>query len=210
MDLESLHTADSVSALVATQPAPRPPSPVSGPLYRVRAYADGDGLLHLFNEDDFLRHASTRDRFRSADEVNIWFDHIVAARRFEIVAVVEGGIAGFGGLYVSGDRLSHSGWLMLGVRRESQRRGIGSTLLRLIIETARSPAKLRKLQLTVFTDNAAALRLYRKYGFEVEGLHRAFVRRDAGFVDAYSMAMFFERDDRLDVSTAPVGLAPPI
>ena len=37
------------------------------------------------------------------------------------------------------------------------------------------------------SDNAAALRLYRKFGFEIEGTHRGFALRD-GIVDAYAMA----------------------
>jgi L-phenylalanine/L-methionine N-acetyltransferase len=192
MGPESLPPPSPVSPPLPPPSAAELPPPVSGPLYRVRERADGEGLLRLFNEDTFLRQASTRERFRSSDEVNLWFDHIVSARRFEIVAVAEARIVGFGGLFVLGDRLSHTGWLMLGVLSDSQRRGIGSTLLQLLIETAKSRAKLRKLQLTVFTDNAPALRLYKKHGFEVEGLHRSFVRRDAGFVDAYSMAKFFD------------------
>ena len=47
---------------------------------------------------------------------------------------------------------------------------------------------LLRLELTVYTDNAAALRLYRKFGFDIEGTHRGFALRDGVFVDAYAMA----------------------
>jgi putative acetyltransferase len=44
------------------------------------------------------------------------------------------------------------------------------------------------LELTVYTDNPAALALYRKFGFEQEGLLKAFAYRAGDYVDAYTMA----------------------
>lgn len=47
---------------------------------------------------------------------------------------------------------------------------------------------LRRVELTVYTDNAPALALYRKFGFETEGEMRDYAVRDGRFVDVYSMA----------------------
>jgi putative acetyltransferase len=44
------------------------------------------------------------------------------------------------------------------------------------------------MELTVYTDNAAAIRLYEKFGFEKEGLLRSFGYRDGQYVDVYTMA----------------------
>jgi RimJ/RimL family protein N-acetyltransferase len=66
-------------------------------------------------------------------------------------------------------------------------------LLRVLLATAECVAKLTKVQLTVFVDNAPAIQLYQRLGFEIEGIHRQFARRDDGFVSAYSMAFFFGR-----------------
>ncbi|RWX24231.1 GNAT family N-acetyltransferase, partial [Rhizobium leguminosarum] len=44
------------------------------------------------------------------------------------------------------------------------------------------------LELTVYTDNDVAIGLYRKFGFEQEGLLRAFGFRSGEYVDAYTMA----------------------
>ena len=63
---------------------------------------------------------------------------------------------------------------MLGVCEHAHCRGVGSTLVAMLLGTAKSRANLRKVQLTVFTDNAPAIRLYRSFGFEFEGLHDAF------------------------------------
>ena len=45
-----------------------------------------------------------------------------------------------------------------------------------------------RLELTVYTDNAVALALYRKFGFEVEGTLKSYAFRNGRFIDAYTMA----------------------
>jgi len=42
--------------------------------------------------------------------------------------------------------------------------------------------------LTVYVDNEPAIRLYQKFGFEVEGTRRKDVFRDGQYVDSYAMA----------------------
>ena len=47
---------------------------------------------------------------------------------------------------------------------------------------------LHRVELTVYTDNEAALTLYGRFGFESEGVLRDSALRDGRFVDALSMA----------------------
>jgi putative acetyltransferase len=47
---------------------------------------------------------------------------------------------------------------------------------------------LTRLDLQVYTDNAAAIHLYEKYDFEIEGTLRRFAFRDGKYVDSYMMA----------------------
>jgi putative acetyltransferase len=47
---------------------------------------------------------------------------------------------------------------------------------------------LKRLELTVYVDNEPAIRLYRKFGFEMEGTRRADTFRDGKYVDSYVMA----------------------
>jgi putative acetyltransferase len=42
-------------------------------------------------------------------------------------------------------------------------------------------------------DNAPAIALYEKFGFEAEGTHRYFAFRNGEYVDAYSMARLRDR-----------------
>ena len=47
---------------------------------------------------------------------------------------------------------------------------------------------LLRLELSVYTDNEPAVRLYTKFGFETEGLLKKYAFRDGTYVDAYAMA----------------------
>jgi putative acetyltransferase len=47
---------------------------------------------------------------------------------------------------------------------------------------------LKRLELAVYTDNAPAIALYRKFGFEIEGIEEADAFRDGAFADNYVMA----------------------
>ncbi|HHN9732073.1 TPA: hypothetical protein ACP7RT_003282, partial [Escherichia coli] len=42
--------------------------------------------------------------------------------------------------------------------------------------------------LTVFVDNAPAIKVYKKYGFEIEGTGKKYALRNGEYVDAYYMA----------------------
>ena len=57
-----------------------------------------------------------------------------------------------------------------------------------VLEIADNWMNLRRIELTVYFDNEAAQRLYRKFGFEMEGRLRDYAVRDGVFADAMSMA----------------------
>jgi len=65
---------------------------------------------------------------------------------------------------------------------------VGTALLAAAIDIADNWMGYRRLELTVYTDNAAAIALYRKFGFEIEGTHRGYAFRNGAYVDAHTMA----------------------
>ena len=172
---------------------------------RLRDNRDSADLLELFNEERFLHYASARGRFGSTVELQIWLANIACSRRFEVVGVFAGRTVGFGGLYVMGDGLNHSGWILIGVRETFQGRGIGARLLQMLTAAASLVIGLRRVQLTVFSDNEPAIKLYRRFGFEIEGRHRDFARRGDRFVDALTMAKLYVEADPVP----PGAVAPP-
>jgi len=85
-------------------------------------------------------------------------------------------------------RRSHAGSIGMGVAVAWQGRGIGSRLLAELLEIADNWMNLRRVELTVYTDNQPAIALYRKFGFVEEGTLRDYAFRDGVFADVLSMA----------------------
>lgn len=69
------------------------------------------------------------------------------------------------------ESLRHCASLGMGVRKAWRGQGIGDALLRTATDAAINFGFTR-LELEVFANNAIAIALYRKYGFEDEGLRR--------------------------------------
>ena len=65
--------------------------------------------------------------------------------------------------------------------------GVGSALLETVIDLADNWLNLKRIELTVFIDNEAAINLYKKFGFNVEGEADAFAFRNGGYISAYYM-----------------------
>jgi putative acetyltransferase len=85
-------------------------------------------------------------------------------------------------------RRRHVADLGMSVRDDWQGRGIGTAMMRAALERADRWMGVLRIELTVFTDNAAAIALYRRHGFVVEGTHRAYALRDGVYIDAFAMA----------------------
>lgn len=93
-----------------------------------------------------------------------------------VVAVAGGQIIGM--LHVEASRHGFGELGML-VHRDWRGRGIGAALVQAAIDWARGHG-LHKLCLEVFAQNAAAIALYRKYGFVEEGRRARQYRRASG------------------------------
>jgi putative acetyltransferase len=76
----------------------------------------------------------------------------------------------------------------MGVASQWQGKGVGSKLLAAVLDIADNWMNLRRVELSVYADNEAAISLYRKFGFETEGLFRDYAVRDGVYVDTLSMA----------------------
>ena len=109
---------------------------------------------------------------------------------YGLVACVEGEIVGMLSLTAttSSPRRKHVGWLGMAVHDQWQSKGVGTALMKAAIDLADNWLDLSRLELTVYTDNEPALKLYQKLGFVIEGTHKKYAFRDGGYVDAYSMA----------------------
>jgi len=105
------------------------------------------------------------------------------------VALLDQEIVGHIGFEVSKNlRRRHVGTFGMAVKDTVQGRGVGSALLATVIDLADNWLNLKRIELTVFSDNDSAVGLYKKHGFEIEGEAKAFAFRNGEYVDAYHMA----------------------
>lgn len=61
-----------------------------------------------------------------------------------------------------------------------------------MIDLADNWLNLYRLEMTVYTDNDKAIKLYQKFGFNIEGEAVNFAFRNGQFVNAYYMARIKE------------------
>lgn len=110
-------------------------------------------------------------------------DHILVA---EMDGKVVGNCALIG--YSRHVRRRHAVSFGITVHDDYAGKGVGSALMEAALDLADNWLQYSRIELTVFTDNAEAIALYKKYGFEIEGTHKAYAFRNGGFADVYAMA----------------------
>ena len=123
-----------------------------------------------------------------------------------LVAERDGDLVGSAGLFSPGPMLrrGHVMGLGISVAREAQCQGVGTALMAALCEHADRWLGVLRIELTVYTDNEVAQRLYRKFGFEIEGTLKGYALRDGVYVDALSMARFHPNPPRIGAPAAPL------
>jgi L-phenylalanine/L-methionine N-acetyltransferase len=107
-----------------------------------------------------------------------------------LVAERGGEIVGSAGLHPVGPALRRRHVAMLGVSVASghQGSGVGTALMRALTDYADRWGQILRIELTVFADNARAIALYERFGFEHEGRGRGYALRDGRYEDVLYMA----------------------
>ena len=106
-----------------------------------------------------------------------------------VAVLADGTVIGTAGLRVCpSPRMRHVGSVGLFVHTEYQNMGVGTALLKTLLDLADNWLMLVRVELEVFADNQRAIHLYEKFGFEKEALLRMSVVRDGQYWDNYKMA----------------------
>lgn len=111
-----------------------------------------------------------------------------------LLACVKSEVVGQLGLHTipNRPRRRHVGQIGMSVRDDWQGKGAGTALMQAAIDLADNWFNLSRLELDVYTDNEPAIRLYKKFGFVIEGRLVRYAYRDGQYVDTYAMARLRE------------------
>jgi putative acetyltransferase len=154
-------------------------------IIRAAKLSDAVQLTALVNMPLF-RSGTLRPPFQSETETE---RHLASlGQDISIVAIFAERVVGNAGLRIGNGRRSHAGSIGMGVADDMHGCGIGTKLLSALTDAADNWLNIRRLELTVYPDNDAAIRLYRKFGFENEGVLRAYAFRNGDYADVLTMA----------------------
>ena len=153
--------------------------------------SDVEALTRIFAD----RNAYSQTLQLPLQSTEVWRKRLATndGTQITLVATVAGEVVGNLGLTrFTRPRRAHVGEIGMGVRDAWQGKGVGSALLQAALDLADNWLGLRRIELHVHADNDRAIALYRKFGFELEGTHRAYAIRDGVYVDSLSMARLIE------------------
>jgi len=154
--------------------------------------SDAEALLVLFakldSESDFMLFEPKERQITTSEQEAIIDSFSKISNRLMLIADF-GKVAGV--CVLAGNqqrRNSHVASLVIGVLKSKWKQGIGSRLLETVIARAEG-AGIKRIELTVRTNNEAAIALYTKYGFVKEGERMGSLNVGGKLVNEYYMAM---------------------
>lgn len=157
--------------------------------------ADGRAVLENFNltheETDYLLSYPDENSFDSEKEGQFLAQKAKSANEIEIIAFVDGKVAGTAGIDAVGTKykVRHRAECGISVLKEYWGLGIGRALMEACIKCAKE-AGYTQLELSVVAENERAIALYQKEGFVEYGRNpRGFRSRISGFQEVVYMLL---------------------
>ena len=164
-------------------------------LLRNGEFADGEAVFVNFNEThaetDYLLSYPDENSYDAQQEAEFLKEKTESPNEIEIVAVVDGVVAGTAGIEAVGAKykLKHRAELGIAILKEYWGLGIGKALMEACIECAKD-AGYTQLELNVVAENERAVALYRKMGFVEYGRNpRGFNSRVSGYQEVVYMLL---------------------
>lgn len=164
-------------------------------LLRNGEFADGEAVFVNFNEThaetDYLLSYPDENSFDAQQEAEFLKEKTESPNEIEIVAVVDGVVAGTAGIEAVGAKykLKHRAELGIAILKEYWGLGIGKALMEACIECAKD-AGYTQLELNAVAENERALALYKKMGFVEYGRNpRGFNSRISGYQEVVYMLL---------------------
>lgn len=162
-------------------------------IYKVASKEDAAGLLlHISlvgGETDFLSFG--KNAFNISEEREAKFIERFRTAKNDVMLVALDGDKVVGNAVLEAERIprySHRATLSVTVLKEYWGRGIGTELIKRLIEFAKSTS-LSVVSLEVRADNSRAITLYEKFGFKKIGVYEQYFKIGERFFDAILMQL---------------------
>lgn len=145
-------------------------------------YVGGETTFLSFEKDEYpMDEAGQKEDILSTKE---------QPASIMILAMDGDEIAGIGTIH-SGNKIKarHQGELGIVVSKKYQAKGIGSEIIRQLIDFCKGNGITTRIQLDTRCDNEVAVKLYEKFGFEIEGRLKNTTLINGEYFDLYVMGL---------------------
>lgn len=153
--------------------------------------SDAEDFLSLcrrLDEESKFMLLEPGERTTTLEEQRLRIREILSADN-QVILVAEEAGALVGYLLASRGRYArnrHEAYLVIGILEKYTGQGIGTALFKKM-ETWAGEHGIHRLELTVMAHNQRGVGLYKKMGFEIEGIKKDSLRVDGVYVDEYYM-----------------------
>ena len=151
------------------------------------------------NDPEIIKSLGAPFRYINYDVDNNWFDNYMKQRNSSVRCVIvdENSNLPIGLIsivdinYINGSAELH---IMIG-DKNMHGKGAGTFAVKEIINHAFNNLNLRRIELGVLSTNSIAQKLYKKCGFEIEGIKKKAIYKNGEFIDLIMMAVLKELED---------------
>ena len=146
-------------------------------------------MLHGIDRESTFLLWEPGERTIDAETLSAAIEERDHTQRLQLVAEADEGLVGFLVCHRGAvRRLRHRCDFTMAVRRNQQRRGVGTLLIRSMQDWARDQG-IERIELTVMANNHGAMSLYERNGFMIEGVKRGAIVVDGTAIDEVIMGM---------------------
>ena len=119
--------------------------------------------------------------------------YIEEPQHMGLVAEVKKKAIGLVTLSIEEEIYRYDSWLAIYLHKDFWHMGVGTQLMKTAIDVARDIG-LRRISLGVFAENEAAMRMYKKMGFKVEGHSKNDIYTFGKYMDTILMGLLLDED----------------
>lgn len=145
-------------------------------------------ILNQGNVNNFLHINGS-----SFEETLRYYENYLSERRiglkYELVAEINKKVVGATIIELGKYKRSHTGKFAIFIHSQYQGLGIGTILMKQIIDFAKKLGLKRIEANNIHSDNKVALNLYKKLGFKIEGLAKKAIRKNGKLIDGYHIGL---------------------